>query len=170
MAILSSGVQLTLLPVCMVLGVLIAERFAKKGRSDAAMRTYLIGSSLGLLGIFWPLMPNPWLAFALGSLRFVAIGIGSPSQNAAMQIVCPAEMRGKITSLYLFLFSVVGVALAPIVTGLITDYVFHDDSMIRWSIFLPSVILSPLSLLMIWLGQKPYGREVERLKALEAVA
>ena len=170
LAILSSGVQLTLLPVCMVLGVLIAERFAKKGRSDAAMRTYLIGSSLGLLGIFWPLMPNPWLAFALGSLRFVAIGIGSPSQNAAMQIVCPAEMRGKITSLYLFLFSVVGVALAPIVTGLITDYVFHDDSMIRWSIFLPSVILSPLSLLMIWLGQKPYGREVERLKALEAAA
>ena len=115
-------------------------------------------------------MPSPWLAFAFGQLAFVGIGLGAPSQNAAMQIVCPAEMRGKVTALYLFFYSVIGIGLSPFIVGALSDYFFHNEAMIRWSIFLPAIIFQPLSLLVIWLGLKPYGREVERLKALEAGA
>ena len=36
------------------------------------------------------------------------------------------------------------------------------------AIFIPAVVFGPISLLIIWLGLKPYEREVQRLKALEA--
>ncbi len=167
---LQAGVQLVLMPLFLIVGVQIAERMAARGRSDAAVRVQIIGGAVGLVSVFSVLMPNAWAAFALSAFSYAAIGIGAPSQNAAMQIVCPAEMRGKITSLYLFLYSVVGIGLSPILIGWLTDHVFHAERLIRWSIFAPQVILNPLALLLVWLGLKPYGREVERLKALEAGA
>jgi len=169
-AMVQGVLQLVVMPVCLWIGVAIAERMAAKGQSDAAVRVQILGGAIGLVSMFNVLMPNAWLAFAFGAFGYAAIGIGAPSQNAAMQIVCPPEMRGKITSLFLFLYSVVGIGLSPILIGWLTDYLFHAESMIRWSIFVPSVVLNPLSLLLVWLGLKPYGREVERLKALEAGA
>ena len=165
---LQSIVSLIGMPLGLIAGVLIAERFAKKGREDSAIRTQVIGVAIGLPGLFGVLMPDPWLAFALGSLTFIGIGVSSPSQNAALQIVCPAQMRGKVTSLFLFFYSVVGLGLSPIIVGALNDFLFHSEAMIRWSIFVPRILTGPLALFVIWLGLKPYGREVARLKALEA--
>ncbi len=114
-------------------------------------------------------MPNPWLAWGLSTLSLFSLGMGGPSQNAAFQIVTPTELRGKMTALYLFVYSVVGVAFAPVVTGILSTYVVGEAN-IRWAIFLPAAILGPISLVITILGLKPYGREVERLRALEAGA
>ncbi|HTT01581.1 MAG TPA: MFS transporter [Steroidobacteraceae bacterium] len=168
LALLQSAQQLLIMPLGLVLGVMLAERLMRKRRDDAAVRVLVIARLIALPGLFYVLMPTPWLAFGLQALAYLGIGMGAPSQNAALQIVTPAELRGKVTALYIFLYSVVGVALAPIVTGLITDFVLHDESQIRWSIFWPTVIFNPLSLFIAWLGMRPYGREVARLKMLEA--
>jgi MFS family permease len=165
---LQSLVQLIVLPIGMVTGVVLAEYLARRKVSDAAIRVLIIARLIALPGLFGVLMPNPWAAFALGALSYFTLGLGAPSQNAALQIVTPAELRGKITALYLLIYSVFGVALAPIVNGLFTDFVLHDESQIRWAIFLPTIVFNPLSLVIIWLGRKPYGREVARLEALEA--
>lgn len=169
-AALSSISNPVVMIVSMIIGVMLAERFERQGKTDSAVRVLVISRVLTLPGIFGVLMPSPWLAFAFSQLAFVGIGLGAPSQNAAMQIVCPAEMRGKVTALYLFFYSVIGIALSPFIVGALSDYFFHNEAMIRWSIFLPAIIFQPVSLLVIWLGMKPYGREVERLKALEAGA
>ena len=165
-----AGLQSVVTPVAMVsaliVGVLMAERFARKGRDDAAIRTQVIGTAIALPSVFSVLMPDPWLALGLGALTFVGIGLAAPSQNAALQIVCPAEMRGKVTSLYLFFYSVVGLGLAPALVGPLNDYVFPDA--IKWSIFTLRILTAPLAVFVIWLGMKPYGKEVARLKALEA--
>ena len=166
-AMVQGVLQLIVMPVFLWIGVIIAERMAAKGRSDAAVRVQILGGVVGMVSMFSVMMPTAWMAFAVSAFGYAAIGIGAPSQNAAMQIVCPPEMRGKITSLFLFLYSVVGIGLSPILIGWLTDRVFHAESMIRWSIFVPQLILNPLSLFLVWLGLRPYGREVERLKALE---
>ena len=98
-----------------------------------------------------------------------SIGLGGPSQNAAFQIVTPTELRGKMTALYLFIYSVVGVAFAPVITGFLSTYLVGEGN-IRMAMFLPPAIFGPISLIITLLGLKPYGREVERLKALEAQA
>jgi MFS family permease len=119
-----------------------------------------------LPAIIYPLMPSPWLAWGLSTLTLFGLGMSGPAQNAAFQIVTPTELRGKMTALFLFIYSVVGVAFAPVVTGFISTYLVGEGN-IKWAIFLPAAVFGPTSLFITWLGLKPYGREVERLKALE---
>ena len=157
-----------LMPLGMILGVMLAEHLAKKGRSDAALLTQIISRLIAIPGMFYALMPNAWVAWGLGTLALFTIGMGGPAQNAAFQIVTPTELRGKMTALYLFIYSVVGVAFAPMVTGAISTYLVGEGNL-RWAIFLPAVILGPISLFITWLGLKPYEREVKRLKALEGL-
>jgi MFS family permease len=158
-----------LMPLGLIIGVVLAERLAKKGRADAALMTMIISRFVALPGFFFALMPNAWVAWGLGTLALFSIGIGGPAQNAAFQIVTPTELRGKMTALYLFIYSVVGVAFSPLVTGFLSTYVVGEGN-IRWAIFLPAIIFGPASLIITILGLRPYGREVERLRALEAGA
>ena len=157
-----------LMPLGLIIGVWVAEYFAKKGKDDAALRTQIISRLIALPGMFAVLMPNPWIVWAFGTLALFSIGMGGPSQNAAFQIVTPTELRGKMTALFLFIYSVVGVAFAPVITGVLSTYVVGEGN-IRLAIFLPAAIFGPISLLITWLGLKPYEREVKRLKELEGL-
>ena len=159
-----------LAPLGLYVGVKVAEHLAGKGKDDAALRTQIIARLIGVPAVFAVLMPSPWLAWGLSALTIFVVSVGAPAQNAAFQIVTPTELRGKMTALFLFIFSVVGVAFAPVITALITDFVLHDENQIKWAIFIPAIVFGPASLLITWLGLKPYEREVKRLKALESVA
>jgi MFS family permease len=158
-----------LMPLGLVIGAATAEHLARKGRADAALMTQIISRLVAFVGIFWPLMPNPWLSWGMGTLALFSLGMGGPSQNAAFQIVTPTELRGKMTALFLLVYSLTAVAFAPMVTGFMSTYVVGEEN-IRWAIFLPAAIFGPASLVITLLGLKPYGREVERLRALEARA
>jgi MFS family permease len=157
-----------LAPLGLYVGFKMAEHYAAKGRDDAALWTQIVGRLIGLPAIFAVLAPSPWITWGLSGLTIFVVSVAAPAQNAAFQIVTPTEHRGKMTALFLFIFSVVGVAFAPIITALITDYVLKDESQIKWAIFLPAIVFGPISLLITWMGLKPYEREVQRLKALEA--
>ena len=158
-----------LAPLGLYVGVKIAEHLAKKGKDDAALLTQIIARLIGLPAVFAVLMPSPWLAWGLSALTVFVVSVGAPAQNAAFQIVTPTELRGKMTALFLFIFSVVGVGLAPVINALISDFIVGEAN-IKWAIFLPAIIFGPSSLLITWLGLKPYEREVRRLKALEGAA
>ena len=160
---------LVLMPIGLVIGVMLAEYLNRKKRDDAALLTQIISRLIALPAMFAVLMPSPWLVWGIGTLSLFSIAIGGPSQNAAFQIVTPTELRGKMTALYLFIYSVVGVAFAPVLTGALSTYLVGEGN-IRMAIFLPAVILGPISLLITFLGLKPYEREVQRLKALESNA
>ncbi len=158
-----------LMPLGLVIGAALAEHLAKKGRSDAALMTQIISRLVAMVGLLWPLMPNAWLSWGMSTLALFSLGMGGPSQNAAFQIVTPTEMRGKMTALFLLVYSLTAVAFAPMVTGFMSTYVVGESN-IRWAIFIPAVIFGPSSLIITIVGLKPYGREVERLRALEAGA
>jgi MFS family permease len=155
-----------LMPLGLIIGVWMAERFIKAGKADSALRTMIISRFIALPGMFAVLMPNPWLVWGFGTLSLFSIGIGGPAQNAAFQIVTPTELRGKMTALYLFIYSVLGVALSPVIPGFLSTHVF-GQAHLKWAIFVPAIIFGPASLIVTILGLKPYGREVERLKALD---
>jgi MFS family permease len=168
LARLQSGAMLIAPLLGLIASVLLAERFSRRQRKDSAFRVYILSLIIGVPAVFNVLMPSPWLAYAVGTLTWFSIGMSGASQNAALQIITPAELRGKVTALYLLVYSLVGVAFSPVFYALIEDFILRDESLIRWAIFWPLLIFKPLSLLIACFGLKPYGREVERLEGLES--
>lgn len=167
LAALQSGVQLVAPLLGLIASVVLAERFSRRGREDSAFRVYILSLIVAVPALFYVLMPNAWMAFGVGALGWFSIGMSGASQNAALQIITPGELRGKVTALYLLVYSIVGVAFSPVLYALIEDFILRDESQIRWAIFWPLVLLRPLALLIAWFGLGPYGREVARLESLE---
>ena len=153
-------------PFALILGSRLAEWYAKRGYHDANMRVTLIGSILILPGnLVFAFMPTAELAVACIVFNFYA-GMLTPGPfNAALQIITPNQMRGQVTALFLLVFNVIGFGLGGTVVASFTDFVFGDESMLRYSMAATSALLGPIAIVAFWLGLKPYARSVQRAEA-----
>lgn len=152
-------------PIGLVIGTRLNDRFARAGRDDANMRVLLVAQLVRVpAAILAPLMPNPFLALAFVGVTQASAMIGAPSQNAALQVITPNEMRGQVTALYLFVFTVVGTAVGPTVVALITDYVFASPQQIGYAMALAAGVLGPIGAVTYGLGVAPYGRAAAELR------
>ncbi len=157
----SGLVMLLVAPFALAFGGWLAERWAKAGRDDANMRVVVLAALLHApFAMVYALMPSPQLALACSSASAVLTLIGAGPQNAALQVILPNAMRGQVTALYLFLFTMIGFGLSPTVIALITDYVFHDESKLRYSIAMLQFVLAPAALYVFWRGLKGYAAAV----------
>jgi MFS family permease len=118
--------------------------------------------------ILMPLMPTPELSIAFNGVFYLTLGMTGPMLNAVMLAVSPNALRGQIMTLYLFIYTVVGVGMGPYVTGATTDHIFTSPDDLKWSIVLLHVVFLPLSLAVTWLGLKAFRTEVARLNALDS--
>jgi MFS family permease len=162
---LTSGVvSLALMLAGLYLGTKSVEWIRKQGKVDGAFRVILYARLVNIpFAILMPLMPNPYLALACSGVGFLTLGMSGPMLNVVMLTVTPNRIRGQVAALYLFIFTVVGQGLAPLLTGIVTDYVFTSPDDLRWSILLLHIVFLPAALAITWLGWRPYREEVERL-------
>ncbi len=162
--------QLIAMPIGLWIGVRMAERFDRSRGEEAPLRVVILSRLIGIpANIALPLMPNPWLAVLCAAIAALSLGMGGASQNAALQIVTPNQMRGQVTALYLFIFNVIGMGLGPTVAAVLTDDVFRAESELRYALVAMQAFIGPVSLAIIWLGVRPYVREVLRLKSVQAI-
>jgi MFS family permease len=166
--LVQGAMSLTVTLFGLYLGTQVVEAMFARGREDAPMRLLIYCRLIALpFAIAVPLMPNAALALACSAVGLLTLGMSGPSINAILQIVTPNEIRGQVTAMYLFVFTVFGSGLAPLVTGVVTDVVFTSPDDLRWSILLVHVVFLPAALVVTWLGWTPYRREVQRLNKLE---
>ncbi len=152
----------------LVVGSFFTSWMAKK-YEDANVRVVAIMYTLTpIFAVLGPLMPNPWLSVFCAAMTGLFGLAGASPQNAAIQSVTPNEMRGQVTALYLFVFTVIGQGLGPVFISLFTDFVIRDESNIRLAMAVTAAFMTPLAALIIWLGVKPYGRAIAEIKAREA--
>jgi hypothetical protein len=129
----------------------------------------LLASALWIpTGIMYPLVSNGWLAwgFMIPTYFFTAFATGVAA--AAIQQIVPNAMRGQASASYLFFVNLIGLGLGPTGVALITDYVFKDESMLRYSILIVGVGCHATAIALFSLGMKPFRESVERLKEWEA--
>jgi len=144
-------------------------RLQARGMVDGPFRVILFMRLVSIpFAIAQPMMPTPELALACGAVGFLSLGMTGPLLNAVMLIVTPNQIRGQVMALYLFIFTVVGQGLSPVITGMTTDYLFTSPDDLRWSIMALHIVFLPAALAVTWLGWGPYRREVERLNAQDA--
>jgi MFS family permease len=139
------------------LGLLFAGWYSSylmaRGRSDACLRLTAFGAlGIAIPAIFMPLMPNPTLmAVMLFPFKFF-VGFPPVLIASAIQMVAPNRLRAQLGALFLFAVGIIGVTCGPILPSLFTDFVFHNDSALKYSLSLAAAITTPLAFGLLWLG------------------
>lgn len=160
-------VSLLVGPVANFFGGWLTDRMAAKGTVAPAL--LITGGILGLtpiLGLgFWLL---PTLGFAIASytgVYFISVA-ASPSCLSALQVVSPDRFRGVISSFYLCLYSLIGFGVAPLLVGLLNDYLFQSEGSINLSLALSFALFAVIGLPLALSGRQGYGNMARSAAAL----
>lgn len=144
----------------------LIDRQVTRGRLDAHMRLFSITSLLSVpvavIGVLWH-DPYVFLAafFVIQVLVSPVMGISA----AALQMAAPANLRGRLSSLYLFVMILLGIGAGPSVVAAFTDFIFMDDAKVGYSLALIFALACPLAALALHLG-----RPAMRLAVVENMA
>jgi MFS family permease len=150
-------------PIGLMVGAKISERWNKQGRKDTDLRIVFYSLLINIpVMTLAPLMPNPYLVIALNALAGFVIYVTFGPSVASFQVITPNRIRAQIGSLTQFCNNVVAQSISPILVALCTDYIFHDDHALKYSMSIVTGLMGIGALLLTWQGLKPYARSYER--------
>jgi hypothetical protein len=127
----------------------IMDRLFARGIRDIHIRFYtwlLIWTFPLAAGVF--LLTNAAAFFivyavvAIITIPFVAY------MTVAVQMVTPPQLRGRVTAMTSIPIALVG-SLGPLLVGGITDFVFHDEAKVGWSLALVMTVMIPVTIICL---------------------
>jgi MFS family permease len=148
-----------------VLGVFaggwLADRFNQQGKTDGKLRVGLI-AGLGLLVSSCNFLlsdPNTILLSLAVPAFFLSFAYGA--SVAAIQEIMPNRARGLASAIFLFILNLIALAGGPFIVAFFTDSVFHNESLIKYSLVSLYLIGGFMSSLFYALAFKPYRELVK---------
>src|SRR5262249_13732665 len=115
----------------MYVGGRLCDSYQQRGLRAAPLKTGVRAAGAGGVGMVAALLARSpilsWIFLVPGILG-LAMPIGC--MFAALQLILPNQVRGQVSALYLFVISLVGISLGPLVPGMINDYVLRDSARI----------------------------------------
>ncbi len=154
-------------------GVLAGARFAHwlaaRGYTDAYLRAPLISLIVaGIPAALATLMPTAKASLFLLFFSTFLSSFPVAVVIAALQVITPNQMRAQVIAIYFFLANILGVGLGPTIVAAITDYVYHDELAIGYSLATTIAVITPLVALLTWLALAPYRESLVRASAWTA--
>jgi MFS family permease len=123
-----------------------------KGRADAPMRLAFYGTiGLGPLAVIMPLVSSDWLAIAIIIPITFFMAMPPGLSNAALQAISPNRLRGQMIAVYLICVSFLSYLFAPLIIGLMNDYVFGREDAIGWSLSLLALVNYAIAAVCLYL-------------------
>jgi len=140
-----------------LIGGIVADRLSAKGTRDAKILVLVIiaFASFGLR-LIYPLMPSSTSAMAVIFPLLLLTGAPFGVAAAALQIMAPARMRGQVTAIYFFVQALIGLGIGPTLVAFLTEQVFQDLSMLRYSLVISGGVGLLLSSLLFLYALRPY--------------
>ncbi len=143
-----------------------ADRLSDRGYRDATMRVGLIVSIVWFpFGLIYPFVSNPWVAAALLAPTVFLASAPFGVAPAAITQMMPNTMRAQASAIYLFTINLIGLGIGPTAVALTTDYVFHNDLMVNYSLAIVTAAAHIISSVMLWIGLKPFRRSLDYLQS-----
>ncbi len=146
-------------PLGLVFAGWYSSRLIARGTIDGCLRLTAYGAvGIALPAILMPLMPSPVLmASLLFPLKFF-VGFPPVLIPAAIQMAAPNQIRAQLGAIFLFTVGIIGVTCGPILPALLTDYVFHSDQALRYSLSISTGVMGPIAFCVLWLGLSDYRK------------
>jgi MFS family permease len=144
----------------------VADWLQKRGKKDAILRAAFYGAIAVIpFAVLTPLMPHPLMAVAGLAITSFLLAVPQGLPAAALQVITPNPLRAQMTALYFLVGNLIANGMGPTLYALVTDYVFADPAMLRYSMALVSSIVLPLGALFSYLALKPYRNSVDAARA-----
>jgi MFS family permease len=145
-----------------IFGGWYADRLVKAGKTDGRLRVGIIGGFLYFFAFLIPFLPKA--EYVLIAIALPSFGLSAPfgATTAAIQEIMPNQVRALASSIFLFILNLIGIGLGPTLVAIFTDYLFKDESMIRYSISLLYFIGGGISLVLIFMVLKPYREAISK--------
>ncbi|WP_162986927.1 MFS transporter [Sphingomonas paeninsulae] len=154
---------------CFLFSGKMVEWLQNRGYEDAHLRYYAVGSLITTLaGASAFQAPNAviYLCIAAFGALFVNLAAIAP---AALQIVTPGELRGRVSAIYLLVTGLIGMTAGPALVSGITQFIFADDNRVNDSLSITYLIVGPLACVFFAFGLRPM-REARALRMADDVA
>lgn len=151
----------------LLLGGWAADRWLAAGRLDANLRMALIGA-LGAAAMLSGLILSPGTATTVvilyGAIFMMMFPMGAAP--AALQIICPPDLRGRIAAVYMLALNLIGMGIGPTAVALLTDYAFADPMAVGRSMGLVGVTAGLIAAGLITLGRPSFRALAARQSAV----
>ncbi|HIL82165.1 MAG: MFS transporter [bacterium] len=135
-----------------------------KGRADAPMRLAFYGTiGLGPLAVIMPLVSSDWLAIAIIIPITFFMAMPPGLSNAALQAISPNRLRGQMIAVYLICVSFLSYLFAPLIIGLMNDYVFEREDAIGLSLSSLAFVNYAIAAVCLYLCLDPLKDAVSRV-------
>jgi MFS family permease len=102
---------------------------------------------------------NPYWSMFCFTLLVLCLSGPVGLVQAALQSVTPNEMRGQVIAIYLVVVTIVGTTLGTSAVAGFTDYVFHNDAAVGWSISVVASVAALLGAVVLAAGIPAYNRK-----------
>lgn len=143
-----------------------SDRWQRSGAYEGPLRVGVI-CAIGTLLLMTPatlLSDASWTLVLMGpGMFFLALPMGVTA--AALQHIFPNQVRGLVSSFFLFVLNLGGLSIGPLMPGLLNDRLFHNEQMVGASIAITVGVSAVLMLLAFWLGMGPYKRDYRLMEA-----
>jgi len=146
----------------------LIDFFSKRGYSDAAIRTGLIGcTALVIPSVLFTQVDNMHLSFAL---LFVAMFFSTfpiPASAAATQILTPNQLRAQVSAKFLLISNLIALGVGTTAVALITDKYFQNTLMVGNSISIVNSIAGVIAIFLLYKGCKFYKESMKTEKLVD---
>ncbi len=145
----------------------ITDILTRRGYQDAPMRAGLIGG----VGVILPAALFSQISGFGGSLTLLAITMFFASfpiatSAASLQLMAPNRMRAQVTALFFLSMNILGITGGSTLVALCTDYVFHDDVLVGYSMSLIATTAALTGVLLLAWGLKYFAQTHREVSAM----
>ena len=142
----------------------IVDHFFMAGRRDIFLRLPMVLASVGAVAAILAFQASsPYVFLALLSVTGFATAGSSPSSFASLQLLAPANLRGRITGAFMLVQNLVGAGGGPLIVGLITEHVLHDRSRVGTSIAITVSVGASMAVILFACILRPFRTAMEEV-------
>lgn len=146
-------------PTGQFFGGFLTDRLQARGIPGAQNLVMALFLTLALVpGAIFCTSDRLWLAQVSYPLFAFLVSAATPTGLAALQLLTPGRYRGTLSALFLSIVTLVGLGLGPVLVGLLTDQLFHDERALGRSLLIVILAAGIVGPMLALAGRRPFPR------------
>lgn len=138
----------------------LSSHLQRKGYEDAIFRVFAVAISIGIpLATYTFIFATATQAIVLYALTYMFVSSWG-AFISALQLAIPDDLRGRTAAVQIMLVGLIGIGLAPLIVGAVTDHVFGGKAYLGYSIALTISLAGGIAVAAILVGRKAFVRIV----------